>query len=93
MLLTAAVGEGQWWWAVVVLVGGLLAGGYVFLVLARALGEPRGAVVPQAEVAKGRQMAALLLALLALGLGFVPLRPAPLLLIGRPSISLASLGW
>ena len=26
MLLTAAVGEGQWWWALVILVGGLLAG-------------------------------------------------------------------
>ena len=40
MLLTAAVAEGQWWWAVVVLTGGLLAGGYVFLVLARALADP-----------------------------------------------------
>src|SRR5262244_3079191 len=37
MLLTAAVAAGQWWWAVVILTGGLLAGGYVFLVLARAL--------------------------------------------------------
>ena len=40
MLLTAAVAEGQWWWAVVILAGGLLAGGYVFLVLARALADP-----------------------------------------------------
>ena len=40
MLLTAAVAEGQWWWALVVLAGGLLAGGYVFLVLARALADP-----------------------------------------------------
>ena len=39
LLLTAAVGEGQWWWALVVLLGGLLAGGYVFLVLARALAD------------------------------------------------------
>src|SRR5215472_17273533 len=39
MLLTAAVAAGQWWWAVVVLTGGLLAGGYVFLVLARALAD------------------------------------------------------
>src|SRR5262249_29839090 len=37
MLLTAAVAAGQWWWGVVILTGGLLAGGYVFLVLARAL--------------------------------------------------------
>jgi formate hydrogenlyase subunit 3/multisubunit Na+/H+ antiporter MnhD subunit len=93
MLLTAAVGEGQWWWAVIVLAGGLLAGGYVFLVLARALAEPRGEVLPQAEIAKGRQLAALALALLALGLGFVPLRPSQLLLIGRPETGLASLGW
>src|SRR6516162_1233765 len=39
MLLTAAVAEGQWWWALVILAGGLLAGGYVFLVLARALAD------------------------------------------------------
>jgi formate hydrogenlyase subunit 3/multisubunit Na+/H+ antiporter MnhD subunit len=34
LLLHAAVAAGQWWWAVVILIGGLLAGGYVFRVLA-----------------------------------------------------------
>ena len=37
MLLSATVMEGQWWWAVIMLVGGLLAGGYVFMVLGKAL--------------------------------------------------------
>ena len=37
LLLKASVESGQWWWAVVILAGGLLAGGYVFRVLAPAL--------------------------------------------------------
>ena len=36
LLLRASVMEGQWWWAAVMLVGGLLAGGYVFMVLGKA---------------------------------------------------------
>ena len=84
MLLTAAVGEGQWWWAVVILVGGLLAGGYVFRVLAprtrRSLNGPLNLV---ATVSQGRQAVVLALAVCALLLGFVPLRPSELLRVGR----------
>ncbi len=36
LMLTASAMEGQWWWALVILVGGLLAGAYVFRVLARS---------------------------------------------------------
>ena len=36
LLLRASVMEGQWWWAAVMLIGGLLAGGYVFMVLGKA---------------------------------------------------------
>ncbi|MGH7059287.1 MAG: proton-conducting transporter membrane subunit, partial [Stellaceae bacterium] len=83
MLLTAAVGEGQWWWAVVILTGGLLAGGYVFLVLARALADPGEPLILLANISLSRQAVALALALCAVLLGFVPLRELPLLLIGR----------
>ncbi len=84
MLLTAAVAEGQWWWALVILLGGLLAGGYVFLVLARALADPNEPLTLVANISRARQAVVLALALVAVGLGFVPLRPLELLQIGRP---------
>jgi multicomponent Na+:H+ antiporter subunit D len=87
MLLTAAVAEGQWWWAVIVLAGGVLAGGYVFLVLARALADPSKPLVLLAHISRSRQAVVLVLALFAVLLGFVPLRPWELLLIGRPDIA------
>jgi NADH:ubiquinone oxidoreductase subunit 2 (subunit N) len=88
MLLTAAVAEGQWWWAVVVLVGGLLAGGYVFLVLARALADPVEPLLVT-RVSRGRQAVVMAVALCAVLLGFVPLHPSELLQIGRPEFSVA----
>ncbi len=91
LLLTAAVAAGQWWWAVVVLTGGLLAGGYVFLVLTRALAEPQAPIKLQKRVGGGRQSIALMLALAAVLLGFVPLRPWAVLLIGRPASASAGL--
>jgi multicomponent Na+:H+ antiporter subunit D len=86
MLLTAAVAEGQWWWAVIVLTGGLLAGGYVFLVLARALADPIEPLRLLTTVSPSRQAVVVALALCAVLLGFVPLRPSELLQIGRPAI-------
>ena len=85
MLLTAAVAEGQWWWAVVVLAGGVLAGGYVFLVLARALTDPNEPLALLAHISRSRQAVVLVLALFAVALGFIPLRPSEMLLIGRPA--------
>ncbi|MGE0418626.1 MAG: complex I subunit 5 family protein [Acetobacteraceae bacterium] len=84
MLLTASIGEGQWWWAVVILVGGLLAAGYMFRVLTPALagGTPAVLVAP---VARSRQAIVLGLAICALVLGLMPLRPSTLLEIGRPA--------
>ncbi|MGC2198624.1 MAG: proton-conducting transporter membrane subunit [Stellaceae bacterium] len=87
MLLTAAVAEGQWWWAVVVLTGGLLAGGYVFLVLARALADPVEPLRLLTTVSQRRQAVVVVVALCAVLLGFVPLRPWELLQIGRPDIA------
>jgi multicomponent Na+:H+ antiporter subunit D len=83
LLLLAAATEGQWWWAAVMLVGGLLAGGYVFMVLGRALSTPSIPVKAGAPVSKGREIVALVLALCAVLLGLVPLQPAEWLQVGR----------
>ena len=89
MLLAAAVAEGQWWWAVIVLIGGLLAGGYVFLVLVKTLADPIEPLRLSTTIPPSRQAVVVALALCALLLGFVPLRPSELLQIGRPDIALA----
>src|SRR6516164_4533933 len=91
MLLTAAVAEGQWWWAVVVLVGGLLAGGYVFLVLARALADASQPLTLLSPISPSRQVVVAVLALGAVLLGFIPLRPLELLQIGRPDIAVGGM--
>jgi multicomponent Na+:H+ antiporter subunit D len=83
MLLMAAVAEGQWWWAVVILAGGLLAAGYVFRVLTPALAAGDGPLTLHASVSNGRQGVVLALAICALLLGLVPLRPSLLLEVGR----------
>ena len=88
MLLTAAVAEGQWWWAVVVLTGGVLAGGYVFLVLARALADASESLTLLSPISPSRQAVVVALALCAVLLGFIPLRPSELLHIGRPDIAI-----
>jgi formate hydrogenlyase subunit 3/multisubunit Na+/H+ antiporter MnhD subunit len=86
MLLSAAVGEGQWWWAVVIMTGGLLAAGYVFRVLLPALA---GTTAPAlaATVSPRREQVVLGLAVCALLLGLLPLRPSELLQIGRPDMA------
>jgi formate hydrogenlyase subunit 3/multisubunit Na+/H+ antiporter MnhD subunit len=85
-LLLASAQEGQWWWALVMLAGGLLAGGYVFIVLGKALG---GARVPYKcmKVSRTREVVALTVALCAVLLGLLPLEPSRLLQIGRPAVT------
>jgi formate hydrogenlyase subunit 3/multisubunit Na+/H+ antiporter MnhD subunit len=84
LLLLASAQEGQWWWALVMLAGGLLAGGYIFIVLGKALSS---AAVPLefAAVSRTREVAALTVALCAVLLGFVPLGASDALEIGRPA--------
>ena len=84
LLLRASVMEGQWWWAAVMLIGGLLAGGYVFMVLGKAFANPSASLKSYAPVSRGREGVALALALCAVLLGLVPLQSATLLQIGRP---------
>lgn len=83
MLLMAAVAEGQWWWSVVILAGGLFAAGYVFRVLTPALAATDVPLTLRVRVSSGRQVVVLALAICALLLGLVPLRPSLLLEVGR----------
>ncbi|MBV8336230.1 MAG: NADH-quinone oxidoreductase subunit J [Alphaproteobacteria bacterium] len=90
LLLTAAMTAGQWWWALVMVLGGLLAGGYMFRVLAPALADADQPLVPRTPVARSRELIVLALALCSVLLGLLPLRPLGLLQIGRPNVSGAS---
>jgi formate hydrogenlyase subunit 3/multisubunit Na+/H+ antiporter MnhD subunit len=89
LLLLAAVVGGQWVWAAVMLMGGLLAGGYILLVLGKLMGngaDASPAHVPCAGVSRGREMVVLAVALCAVALGLVPLEPSELLQIGRATV-------
>jgi hypothetical protein len=85
MLLSATVMEGQWWWAVVMLVGGLLAGGYVFTLLGKAL-STNGSLILRVPIPRHRQVIVLGVALCGVLLGLMPLQPSGLLMIGRPEM-------
>jgi formate hydrogenlyase subunit 3/multisubunit Na+/H+ antiporter MnhD subunit len=85
MLLSATVMEGQWWWAVIMLLGGLLAGGYVFMVLGKAL-SVNAPLTLRVPIPQHRQVLVLVVALCAILLGLMPLQPSGLLMIGRPEM-------
>ena len=87
LLLQASVESGQWAWAVIMLAGGLLAGGYVYRVIAPALVSTSVAV--KAPASRSREAVALALALGAVLLGFAPLEFFDLLQIGRPVATVA----
>jgi formate hydrogenlyase subunit 3/multisubunit Na+/H+ antiporter MnhD subunit len=81
LLLQATVDRGAWLWAAVVLAGGLLAGGYVYRVIAPALAEEPLAV--KSRPSRRREAIALALAAGAALLGFAPSGFFALLQIGR----------
>ena len=78
LLLSAAVSTGQWWWAAVLVIGGLLTGGYVMLVLIRAMSAPAAPIVPIKPVARSREAVALAMSLCAVLLGLMALGPIEL---------------
>jgi multicomponent Na+:H+ antiporter subunit D len=83
LLMKASIEAGQWVWAIVMAAGGLLAGGYLYRVLAPALsGES-----PQLKKApaRSRESVALVLALIALLLAVAPPSFFAFLQIGRPA--------
>jgi hypothetical protein len=67
------------------LVGGLLAGGYVFMVLGKAL-SVNAPLTLRVSVPQHRQVLVLAVALCAILLGLMPLQPSGLLMIGRPEM-------
>lgn len=89
LLLTAAVIQGNPWLAATILAGGLLAGGYVFRVIDKALAVPAVPAAPRRKVPRRLELAALTLAVAAVLLGFVPLRPFGFLQIGRDGLATA----
>ncbi|ABA57781.1 multisubunit sodium/proton antiporter, MrpD subunit [Nitrosococcus oceani ATCC 19707] len=82
-LLTAAIANGQWGWAIIIVLGGLLAAGYVFRVLSyvfmQAPSKAHYRPVPWLM-----EWPALLLALMAICLGFITQTPLTLIEIGAP---------
>jgi formate hydrogenlyase subunit 3/multisubunit Na+/H+ antiporter MnhD subunit len=89
LLLSVAVGTGQWWWAVVLVLGGLLTGGYVMLVLVRAMGGAAEPVEPMKPVARSREAVALAMSLFAVLLGLVALGPVALPAFGSSGVTTA----
>jgi multicomponent Na+:H+ antiporter subunit D len=87
LLLKASIASGQWAWAIVMAAGGLLAGGYLYRVLAPALSGESPQLKKAPELS--RECMALSLALLAILLAFAPPAFFALLQIGRPGAGLA----
>src|SRR5262245_4741842 len=85
LLLQATVDSGQWIWAAIVLSGGLLAGGYVYRVVAPALAV--SALDVKASPSRRREAIVLALAIAALLLGFAPPGFLDLLQVGRGGFS------
>jgi len=83
LLLEAAIRAGQWWWGIVLIVGGLLTAAYVFKVVGCAFTRselPHDSCVVPARM----EWSALVLALLAIALGFLAPMPLALMSIGSP---------
>ncbi|MCW2272476.1 NADH-quinone oxidoreductase subunit J [Rhodoblastus acidophilus] len=82
LMLRACAASGQWIWAVPILGGGLLAGGYVYRILAPALAD--GVVEVKARPQLSRELVALGLVGVALALAFAPEGFFEFIQIGRP---------
>jgi len=87
LLMKASVASGQWIWAIVMAAGGLLAGGYLYRVLAPALSGESAQLKKAPQ--RGREDVALALALVALLLAFAPPSFFSFLQIGRPVAGMA----
>ena len=87
LLMKASVASGQWLWAIVMAAGGLLAGGYLYRVLAPALSGESAQLKKAPE--RSRESVALALALVAVLLAFAPPEFFAFLQIGRPAAGAA----
>jgi formate hydrogenlyase subunit 3/multisubunit Na+/H+ antiporter MnhD subunit len=89
LLLTAAVATGAWGWAAVMIAGGLFAVGYLFRIYRRLLTEPSGGEDAAATFhtpPRSMEMAALLLALLAILFGLSAMPVFSVLAEGAPEL-------
>jgi len=86
LMLTASVEEGQWWWGVTVVLGGLIAGAYVIRVVTHMLTPAPEPLTPAVVISRWQEAVPLSLAVCAMLLGFLPLRPLELLQIGLPHL-------
>jgi formate hydrogenlyase subunit 3/multisubunit Na+/H+ antiporter MnhD subunit len=87
LLMKASIASGQWIWAIVMAAGGLLAGGYLYRVLAPALSGESAQLKKAPQ--RSRESVALALALVALLLAFAPPSFFAFLQIGRPATGVA----
>ncbi len=83
LFLEAAIVSGQWWWSISLIVGGLLTGANVFKVIGYAFTQSDLPHEPR-MVPKRMEWAALLVAILAIVLGFVAPWLLALMEIGYP---------
>jgi multicomponent Na+:H+ antiporter subunit D len=84
LLLMAAVATDQWWWALVLLAGSLLAGGYIFRVIAPIMSGAGEPLMLRQPVPREREAVVLALAICSVLLGVLPLGLPDLLQVGRP---------
>jgi multicomponent Na+:H+ antiporter subunit D len=75
LLLMETARTAQWWWAIVLQAGGMLTAAYVVLVVANALAPSARPLTLAGPPRRGRDLAALALALLSLSLGLLPWQP------------------
>jgi formate hydrogenlyase subunit 3/multisubunit Na+/H+ antiporter MnhD subunit len=87
LLMKASIDAGQGSWAIVMAAGGLLAGGYLYRVLAPALSGETPQLKRDPE--RSRESVALALALVAVLLAFAPPAFFAFLQIGRPATGVA----
>lgn len=83
LLLEAAIVSGQWWWGIVLIAGGLMTGAYVFNVIGHAFTEAELSHEPNV-VPKRMEWVALLMAVLAIVLGFIAPSVLSIMDIGTP---------
>jgi multicomponent Na+:H+ antiporter subunit D len=87
LLLIASIVTDQWWWALVMLAGTLLAGGYLYRVLAPLLSDGDEPLVLRQAVPWHREAMVLALAICSVLLGILPLGLSELLQIGQPAFA------
>ncbi len=87
LLLVASISTDQWWWALVMLAGGLLAGGYIFRVVAPIMLAADEPLVLRQAVPTQREAIVLVLAICSVLLGVLPLGLPDLLRVGQPAFA------